>query len=317
MTEPPTASLAPAELPLVLLAAVAHPDESYRLDLGARLRSAIERRDPLYTPRTLRSFFRRQDRRHRMGLRINPALRELAVLAARVAFSGAFSEGPSALLVSPGDAGLKAGYLVKRSLDVVSLDRCTLTRHRLRRRKAECAALAHFMPELARSRLAGFRRGESSVRAVCRVAGRLELELTDEISWPSGVDLMGTTSRMPRARPELLGFCQRWQGKALLLWPETPEATLRFTAWLTEGRQLVLEQAQARRRDRRTIVVRLRDFDGDCAVLPVKASGPAEPWLVRFPGLDMALSGDDWLALARWAYPLDTWMTTDLVEKLI
>ena len=317
MTSTPLTTLTPAELPLVLLAAVAHPDEDYRHDLGARLGPAIEEGCPRYTGRTLRSFFRRHDRRIRSGLRLCPVLRELTVLAARIAFSGLPGEEASALLVCPGDGSLEAGHLVKRNLEVVSLARCALTRHRLQRGKAEGASLAHLLPELARTRAARFGRGEASVRAVCRLAGRFELELTDENAWASGVELMKTSGRVPPARPELLGFCQRWQGKTLLLWAETPEAVLRFSAWLAEGRRLVLEYA-TKHRDRRHLVVRLSDFDGDRAEFPVVAStSHAEPWLVRFPRLGMRLGPTDHLAIARWAHPLDIWMTDELVEKLI
>jgi hypothetical protein len=314
MTDTQLAPLTPAELPLVLLAAVAHPDVEYRRDLALRLRSAIEQRCPEYPPGTLRCFFLR----HRADLRLGPRLlRELAVLAGGVVFSSLATEQIAGILVSPGNGSPQAGYLVKRDLEVLPLAGCSLTRHRLRRQGA-FTSLPHFLPELIRTRLSQFRRRESEMSAVCRVAGRLELELTSEKSWSSGVELVGISSRLPSARLEWMGFCQRWQGKILLLWPEMPEATLRFTAWLAEGKRLVLQHRDPKTGDGRKIVVRLRDFEGDCAEMKVLAGQPqAEAWLVRFPTLNMCFGSADHLAIARWAYPLNNWMNDDLVEKMI
>jgi hypothetical protein len=150
------------------------------------------------------------------------------------------------------------------------------------------------------------------------VERRLILELIDERGWPAGVDMMKAGALAQLARPDLLGFGQEWKGNTLRLWPETPEATLRFTAWLAEGQRLRLEHGYKSNRDRRCLVVRLRDFDGDEAELPVVTGNKhAEPWLVKFPTLAMHLSNDDRLGIARWAYPLNDWMNSDLVEKLI
>jgi hypothetical protein len=244
-------------------------------------------------------------------------MHELAVLAARVAFSNDFPGTPPALMISPGDGSAETGYVLKRNLEVVSLERGTPTRRRRRRRMAEYAQAARFMPELAQTRLERFRRGETSVRAACRVTDSLQIELTDDTPWARGIDLMWAGPRMQPILPQQFGFDQKWIGHTLSLRPSTPEATLRFTAWLANGQSLVLQHGYKSNRDARKLVVRLRDFDGDRAEMRVIAgTAHAEPWLVQFPTLSMRFGVDDRLAIARWAYPLNTWMTDDFVEKL-
>src|SRR5262249_3911878 len=222
----PIAPLTRGELALVLLAAVAHPTREFREDLARRLRAAIDAMKPAHEPRTLRAFFVRQDRRRRCGMRLPPLMRELAVLVTRIAFSASTSQPRQRMLIAPGDGDLKEGVLVTRDLEVISLARSALTRHRIQRRQEDC----RFLPDLARKRLDRLPGVSSGVRACCRVTDRLLIELTDETPWP-GVIMTMRSEGGKDATPESMGFTQQRDEKNLLLWPETPEATLRFTAW--------------------------------------------------------------------------------------
>jgi hypothetical protein len=306
--------LSRGELPLVLLAAVAHPTDEFREDLARRLRAAIAALKPAHDTQKLRAFFVRQDRRRRCGLRLSPLLRQLSGLVAQIAFAANTHQPRQRMLIAPGAGDLKEGVLVTRELEVISLRRSALTRHRIQRRQEDC----RFLPDLARKRLDRRPGLACGVSARCRVENRLVIELTDEAPWPGNV-LSLRAGNVPERTPEAMGFVQERIGTALRMWPESPEATLRFTAWLAEGRTLTLEHGYAGpSRDRRRIVVRLRDFDGDEAQLSVIAANnnKTEPWLVGVPEVSLSLTADDHAALSKWAYPLAKWLTDSLVEKL-
>src|SRR5437899_1434433 len=125
----PTATyLTTAELPLVLLACVAHPRERYRKDLRRRLIAARRARKPAHTIRSLEAFFVRQARRN--GAWLSGALRELAVLVTRVAFSGLAAFAYKRMLIAPDDERLTLGCMVTDDLKVTTLARSARTRHR-------------------------------------------------------------------------------------------------------------------------------------------------------------------------------------------
>jgi hypothetical protein len=318
MNEQLSQALNRAELPLVLMAAVAHPEEPFRVDLNRRLRATIKLRRPMYAMEDLRAFFRRQDGRGRGAFGLCPPMRELAVLVARIAFS-TLPRVPrcAALQISPGDGAGQAGYVMTRDLVVASPERCALTWRHLQDLGAGAGPLVRFLPEIAADRLGAFARQEPRVHASCRVADRLLLEVLDEDVPASSIVLLRAGARTRPAAPEQLGFRQQCLGNTVRLWPDTPEATLRFTAWLNEGRQLVLEHRDEGISNGRTVAIWLRDFDGQQIDLLAKASvNQAEPWLIGCPTLGMDLTPDDHLALARWAYPLNEWMSEDLLENL-
>lgn len=311
---PTPTPLSPAELPLVLLACVAHPRERYRTDLRRRLNVALRGTRPAHPARSLEAFFVRQARRSCTWL--SGMLRELAVLVARVAFSGLAGDDRRRMLIAPDDDHLTLGCVVTSELKVTTLARSAMTRHRATRQKEDFRLL----PELAGKRLAHWPDASGGITAVCRVEDGLVLELTAPSPWPAAFARLRPPGSRAEVAPAALGFGQRLDGRVIRLIPQTPEATVRFSAWLAAEGGLILEQAEYYSRPRRRIGVRMRDFDGDQASLPV-VSAPAdrtEPWLTgHLPNVGLALSDTDRITLSGWAYPLEQWLTDSLIKRLL
>jgi len=294
-----------AELPLVLFAVAGHPDPVYRAALQRRLDAAIAATEPNYptpirTRRELRTFFYKLDRKRKGGVLLGAMPREVAVRLAQLAFSKTPDNRPCRLLVG-GDAGDgKGGYVVGPDLDAIDLRRSSLTRHRLRRRQAEC----RFEPAGFRRRLAEVGRAEVAVQATLRVEGRLVLELRGAIPWNTTTTYSGHAIYP--------GWEHEQEPHRLRLWPSTPEGVLRLTAGMALGKAIAV---RAPHRQRGALLVSLRDFDGDEAALPVRVT-PAhgEAWLVRLPPPPLALTAEDRQTIGRWAYPLADWLTTNEME---
>jgi hypothetical protein len=71
------------------------------------------------------------------------------------------------------------------------------------------------------------------------------------------------------------------------------------------------------RRSRPLVRVALRDFDGDVADQPARFVEPGEEtWLTGLPQVSLGLTDADRLAIARWAYPPDDWLTPGLCAGL-
>jgi hypothetical protein len=115
-----------------------------------------------------------------------------------------------------------------------------------------------------------------------------------------------------------MGFAQSCQDRTLRIWPDSAEATLRFSAWLVQRKSLLLSSQPPWARKDRRIAVRFHDFDGEQTELPVAvSSSQPEAWLTNIPCPSMALERTDRLAIAKWTYPVDRWLDNDFVEKLI
>jgi hypothetical protein len=314
------ANLTASELPLVLLAIAGHPDDTLRASLLHRLDEAIDAQPSYPTPprsrRQLRALFDKQDRRRCGGLVLGPRLGELAVRLMLLAFSKPVVQRGWRLLIGDNDSSdRKPGYLIDFDLTVIDLRGSALTRHRLVRKLEH----AHFMTGSFRRRLSEIRRGESPVKAVCRVTNRIELEFSGPIPWSEAEERTGTrgcVGNMPaRARSPYPGWEYERDGQQLRLWPDSPEGLIQLTAGMAAGKALIFQGPHRGRSG--AILVQLREFDGDSIELPVKVTpSHEETWLSRIPAPLMTLTDDDRLALARWAYPLPNWTTTDLTERL-
>jgi hypothetical protein len=304
--------LYPSELPLLLLAAAAHPDDEVRTRLAWRLDLAIEEQAPHHSERACRAFFRRQDRHRRAGVRLAAPLREIAVRVTRLAFSGTSAGMRRKLLIGHDARTVAAGYVVDANLKAIYLGGCSLTRHRQTRQQPDC----RFLAGQARARLEQIHRGEPLVRAVCRVEDRPVLDLEGELPFSPETIVLWRSRLGSAGLLGPLGFKQLWHGKSLRLFPDTPEAILRFSASLMRGELLHVVPGRHGQGHGR-VIVRLHDFDGDHKVLPSLAStNRVETWLHGVTEPALRLSDEDRLAIARWAWPIDAWMTTELMEKL-
>src|SRR5262245_49091089 len=79
--------LEPDVLPLVLLAAVAHPDAAVRRGLLSRLDDCIDDRRPLHTEADVRALLARQHGTPLEPFVLDPLAREIAVRVLRLVFS--------------------------------------------------------------------------------------------------------------------------------------------------------------------------------------------------------------------------------------
>jgi hypothetical protein len=220
------------------------------------------------------------------------------------------------MLIAPDDDHLTLGWMVTNDLKVTTLARSAIARHRALQRKEDY----RFLPELAARRLAHWPDPSCGVTAVCRVEDGLVLELTAASPWPADFARVRPPGARADVPPATLGFEQQRAGNVIRMFARAPEATLRLSAWLAQGRGLILEQPGSYRQPRRRIGVRLRDFDGDQATLPVVSAsdGMPEPWLTgRLPDVGLALTDSDHVALSGWAYPLTNWLTDSLIKGLL
>jgi hypothetical protein len=306
-----TERLTPAELALVLLAGVGHPNEEFRRSLLRRLDEAVDAMEPCYpaptrSRRELRTFFHKQDRRRKGGVRLNPIMREVAVRLTLLAFTAPENDRQCRLLVGESSSATDHGFLVDPNLDVIDLRRSALTRHRLKRRQVDCL----FYADTFRRRLNEIRRGEAPVKAVCRVTDRIVLELTGPMPWS-----LAPRGNLPLFRSPYPGWSHERDGSCLRLWPDSPEGLIRLTAGMAAGHTLCFQGPYPGRSG--AVLVRLREFEGEAIEFPVKVTpSNNEAWLSRIPGPPMTLTDDDRLALARWAHPLANWITPGLTERL-
>jgi hypothetical protein len=104
----------------------------------------------------------------------------------------------------------------------------------------------------------------------------------------------------------------------------SPESILRFTAMADEGRILELPTSREGTPGGR-LFIRLRDVDDDNRTLQcvntVSAFSPISPfsgtWMKLNAAGTVALSPSQQLAISRWLAPHDSWITSNLLEKLI
>jgi hypothetical protein len=291
----------------VLLAAVGHPTPAVRARVNARLSTRSLGLEPWHSDATVRDFLLRQ-----RGTPLEPFVldylsQEIAVHLFRLLFTRKDPER-TLRISSCGGFDVTCGLVVNSRLRTAYLERFAYGRWRLRRKPA-----CHFIAGMVAERLARFGRREPLVRATCQAGSGYRLRLEGELPWPDATALQamveGTLDDLGRQ-----GFRLEMKKGALHFRPETPEATIRFSALLARGQRLLFRGHAARGR----VVVPLRAFDEDTVELPAVAGyGNAESWLggvtATLPEPDEA----DRHAIARWAYAPESWLDGRLLEALL
>ncbi len=310
-----TPTQSPDELPLVLLAATAHPDGSFRAHLRRRLDDALEARRPLQPEHKVRAYLARQHGTPLEPFALDPLTFEIAVHLLRLVFANATPKvGRRRLrIVSCEVFDDDSGLIVSPQLTSQYLEREALGQGRGRALRRA----AHFIAGWAAARLVRFSRPGRTVRAVCRAQDGYRLIVRGELPWkggtvyPAGASTLGRRPLNDGSGLEIVGAADG----ATVVRTTTPESVIRFSAALARGEQLTLRPNLHPCPGR--VVVGLRDFEGDEIELPVVVSyGDAEPWLRGAPALPLELDLDERVAVARWLYPVESWVNDDFLERL-
>lgn len=308
------------EIPLVLWAAVQHPDGSVRSRVRQAIAEWLSNAQPRYSREQIASFLRAQN-----GTAIEPFVLdeqdlELAGILVQYAFSEV-GEQTRFRVVSRETLGTEGGVMLTNNLRGYYIERYA---HGFRTKTPEDFGFVapaempgpHDPPDHAQA-----------IRAVCR------FEETGLSITVSGVDWAAETGIPPEKlasqfqqhshvlAPEIpflqFGLRVEVDGDAVRIQTGSPESLLRVSAHLLQRSFLVLSARPEAPRTR--AFIRLEPPEGEVLALPVTVtctsrSMPAWVWL---PGADgFPLSGDDRLAIARWFRPHDSWISAQLLEEL-
>ena len=320
MTNAEGAEYAGDEVPLVLWAAVRHPDGSIRSHLRQGIARWIATAVPRYSREQVSSFLRSQQ-----GTAIEPFVLdeqdlELAEILVQFAFSE-LGEQTRFRVVSRETLGTEGGVMLTNNLRAYYVERYA---HGFRTKTpAEFGFIAPAeMPELG-----DLPERTQPATAVC------QLEDTGLSITVSGVDWAGETGLSKRDLASLfqkhsrvfaanipfsdLGLRVAVEGDIVRIRTGSPESLLRASAHMMQGSALVLTPEEAGPRTR--AFIRLLPPGGDTMVLPVAVTCTSRsmPEWMRLPGAGgIPLTREDRLAIARWFRPHDGWMDKQFLEKL-
>jgi hypothetical protein len=296
-------------LPLVLLAAVGHPDPAVRARVNTRLTTPLPGLEHWHTDEAVRDFLLRQHGTPLEPFVLDSLSLEIAVHLFRLVF---IRKSPERTLriSSCGTFDDSRGLVVNGRLRTLYLERFAYGRRRLRRPPS-----CHFVAGMVSERLARFGRREPLVRAKCQAGTGYRLRLEGELPWPDDAALQarldGTLDDLGRQ-----GFRLEMKKGVLHFRPESPEALIRFSALLARGERLVFRGTAPTASGR--VVVPLRPFEADAAELPAVAGyGSAEGWLGGAAAPLPELDEGDRHAIARWGYAPESWLDGPLLEALL
>jgi hypothetical protein len=167
-------------------------------------------------------------------------------------------------------------------------------------------------------RLLQFQQPGKLLRVVCRIEDGYRLLLKGELPWSneyhSSLQTWSTIGDGKMLSSLELAVSKVEAGTCVHT--TTAESVIRFSACMARGEHLVLRDSRTSEAGR--VVIPLRDFDGDEGELRAVVSySDAETWLRGFPSLSLDLGQEDRLAIARWAYPPEAWLTKEFLEKLL
>jgi hypothetical protein len=332
-------------LPLVLLAALGHPDSALRNRLLQRLDLAIEARQPLHSEQRARIFLTSQPGSDFEPFYLDRMALEAGVRVIRLLFTRKTRRVSKRMLRIVSCAALdeRGGLVVNQDLKSLYLEHslprpknCESQRRQRRMEQPEYhGCLVHkarrrFQKGLHHSavlvsggisqRLGQLWMGRRAIQAECQVEGGFRLQLRGDLPWPleprtcqrlDAGSTLGTHQGLTA-----LGLAAKTEPEELSLHTTSPEAVIRFSACLARGERLVLRDSRDGSAGR--IVILLHDFDGERTRFPaVVGYSGAETWLRSLPEIALPVTDDERLAIARWAYPPDVWLTNELLEKLV
>jgi hypothetical protein len=322
-------------LPLLFLAASACPEEQLRKQIAWRLDDAIIEGNPLHSDAEVRNFFAHHTSRA-SPFRLDDAVVEMAVRLVRLSFSERTNSYP---FRADGISGKCRPQWVRilgastfdpsRELVVTSdLEALDLKRFspELRRQHSTGQPLphaSHLMVRAIGSRLEKLRVPGPSVWASCQAKDGFRLMIDGELPWRpcSGPERLADSLQWASctgtgATLEALGVTVTCTPENVILQTTNPESIIRFAAALARGESITLQRQITPGPEGRVILL-LRDFEGDIAEMPCLASyQPVEDWLHAPAIPPIELSREEKAAIARWLYPPDCWLNTELVEDL-
>jgi hypothetical protein len=223
-------------LPLVLLAAVGHPDRGVRGRVADRLDAAIVAAGPLHAEEKVRRFLARQAGTDRSPVYLNSAALEVAVRLVRLFFAR-LTRKPQKKRVrivgweGPGD---EVGLIIDHRLRAGAPDAQPVGRRRPAR-AADCRLVVGVVASL----LEQLGRREPHVRATCSAGRGFRLCVEGVLPWSAGPIDLGA---LPAGSPEDLkeqGFRVEFKPGVVRFVPETPEAIIRFSGMLCRGEGIV------------------------------------------------------------------------------
>jgi hypothetical protein len=298
-------------LPLVLLAAFAHPDRVVRRRLSERLDHVIEAKRPLYPEHRLRHFLSRTIGDPRDPAGPAPIVHDIAVRVFRLLF-GRDDTRPWRLWLRLEGLGLPAhkdGLYVDRWLKLLPIKgaryssghRCPLL--------PPCRLVVKKLVE----RLQQLEDPPQSLQAICRFDGNYCLNVRGVLPFaphPGFTRVCVLASNRPLDLALTYNHSRKW----LTLETTSPEGLIVLSACLARKEPILLRDS---RNDARGwwLVIGLHDFDGPETELPVLAGPPRpETWLtLQYP---VELPARERVAVLRWRLPGSDWLPDNLLEKL-
>lgn len=291
-------------LPLFLLAAHYHPDADLRARLTARIETYLDSRRPFATPSETQRILERCHGARASPLDLTCAERALAGHVVRLVFAREtrLHHKHRLLLGNPDDE--RDGVLLCAPCRVEPLER-PLTGRLKRNRfhvRLDVGAL--------RSRLTKFQHRPPLYRAFCRCDNGLTLAIRGPCRRAWSLCDASLASGFPL---RTVGLTSDADGDGIRIRATTPEAILRLSALLMTGDLLRVRLGGT------YLFVRLHDFDGDEAELPVTyfPGEIGESWLVGLPSVELSVPVEDILPLVQWAYPHEEWLVPELRERLV
>jgi hypothetical protein len=310
-------------LPLVLLAAAAHPDRAVRERIARRLDWAIEEGQPLHSEAEVRGLFcRRTAARRFPGVYLEPAVVETVVRVLRLVFRRGrpkiakwrvriLSHEVLCGEESADDRDLVITHQLKL-FDPERLGQGERRRQQIRgRRRARCQVVTGLLGR----RLRHLQEEKKIVRARCRIDHGFCLSVTGELPWSHCHGLERRSTLDGDRILSLLGFSFTFQEGTLQVRAATPEATIAFSAALARGGRVFLRGTEP---GANQVSVVLHDFEEDEAEFPaVVTSHDPEPWLHGLPPCPVTVAEEDRLEIARRLYLPGCWRTDALLEQLL
>jgi hypothetical protein len=275
-------------LPLVLLAALTHPERALRLRLLARLDNAIEERRPLHSESVVRAFLAH-------CTELPPLAREVAVRVVRLTFARR-THGAARrwVFLGTGSRHGHGGLAVTNRLEVLRLRRFVQNSGPTYRRGDPRLLLGRL-----EARLRGLSPAGAVARATCRAEDGFCLSLSSDLPWSRNLTRISPEGWLAGTALAALGLTAQRDGDLVRIRTTTPESIIRFSAALARGEYLEVCRH----------FVALHDFDGDEAELPVLTCwAHGERWLQGLPALTVELGAEDVIALAAWAYLPEDWI---------
>jgi hypothetical protein len=303
-----------ATLPLVLLAASAHPRPGVRDRLARRLDEFIASRRPFCSLRQAREFFDGRSRSARGSAALDATARDLASRLISLLFARKTRRHYKRWLsVHAASAPMNAADVFVVRHPPLSGRFSVSTDEPPRRARNGCVLDVGRMLD----RLGQFDAGTTRPRVECRIDDGIKLDVQfGADGWHSPAVVLTHSTLAGRSLAALGLTCVKLTDDSFRLSASSPEAIIQLSACLARGETMDLHAGGTVYAPRRMLVC-LRDFDGDAAEMPARMSSPVpEDWLDRLPAMSLELSAADAAAIASWAYLPSAWATPELVARL-